>query len=97
MNEAIETKMTLQFEAFDSRAIVHKWVLFDRWLPDGINDAVLYESGDESVKIDLWFERHGYLKGDFVEFELNRHEVSEDAMTLQCPLARAGHFPCASK
>lgn len=83
--EQLDIKFRVQLERWDSD-IKCKWIQFHRWLPNGRDDAIEYESADKKVKIALWFERHGYIRDKFIEFELDRHEVPDAVMDRQMRL-----------
>lgn len=80
----IRYKLTLK--RWDLDDLFHDWVLFHRWLPDGPDDAITHMSSDGNTKTAFWFERHGYVGGEGIQFELDRHDVSDEVMDRQAVL-----------
>lgn len=64
----------------------HYGPLFHRWLPNGEKDAVFLDTGDSDVQLKVWFERHGYQRNDFIEFDPKRQEVEPETMRKQAVL-----------
>ena len=57
--------------------------LFHEWLPDGRTDAIAVPTVDSRNRLELWFERRGYLDGTFVRYDKTRQEVDVDTMRRQ--------------
>lgn len=60
--------------------------IFHRWLPDGEGDALLIDTSDPDAELKIWFERTGYVRGAFVEFDYHRREVEPDRVSRQALL-----------
>ena len=61
-------------------------VLFHRWLPDGMSDALTLKPNKEDygdITTNLWFERRGYLKDGFIKYDHVRKEVDPVVMEKQ--------------
>lgn len=66
--------------------------LFYRWLPDGVNDALILDTGEQNVELKIWFERMGFVNADgFIEFDYKRREVDPKIIPMQAILT-AGHL-----
>src|SRR5947209_19407465 len=65
---------------FDDFSAMDPWSargpMFHRWLPDGEADAISLQTAD-SPKSDLsvWFERRGYMDGNRIKYDHERHEI----------------------
>jgi len=57
--------------------------LFHRWLPDGENDAIILDIPKSKAQLKLWFERRGFVEGQSITYDNNRHEVDPDIMIKQ--------------
>lgn len=57
--------------------------LFHRWLPDGEKDAIALDTGDSNARLKIWFERTGFVKDGFIEFDRARREVDPKIMSRQ--------------
>jgi hypothetical protein len=69
-------------EIYESVNVAHG-PIFNRWLPNGEADALVY-CPDENTEIKLWFERRGYTgERGFIEYDLNRREVDPTIMERQ--------------
>lgn len=60
--------------------------LFHRWLPDGEKDAIILDVGDSNAKIKVWFERSGFVNGNFISFDYKRREVDPEVIPKQAVL-----------
>ena len=61
-------------------------VLFHRWLPDGMSDALTLKLNKEKygdITTNLWFERRGYVKDRYIEYDHVRKEVAPVIMEKQ--------------
>jgi hypothetical protein len=59
-------------------------VLFHRWLPDGIEDALDAKTGTPNARLRFWFERCGYVdESGLVTYDDKRREVAPERMALQ--------------
>ena len=56
---------------------------FHRWLPNGEIDALLFNTKDSNCLIKIWFERRGFMDGDFISFSYNRKEINPDVISKQ--------------
>lgn len=63
-----------------------KGPLFHRWLPDGRATALVLEDEDKSYKLEMWFERRGYMDGQFIRYDDKRREVDENTIPRQAVL-----------
>lgn len=62
-------------------------LLFHRWLPDGEKDAILLDTGDSNVQLQIWFERRGFVnENGYVECDDKRHEVDSASIDKQAIL-----------
>jgi len=57
--------------------------LFNRWLPDGRNDAVFLTGEAESISISVWFERRMKLQNEFLHWDAQGVDFSADTMVRQ--------------
>jgi hypothetical protein len=57
--------------------------LFNRWLPDGEKDALVFPSESPDKSLRVWFVRRGRMDGGFVRYDSNKHEVDESVMSRQ--------------
>jgi len=60
--------------------------LFNKWLPDGEEDALLLNIDDLEdfiVILKLWFERRGSVRKDQIVFDYEKREVSTEIMSSQ--------------
>ena len=60
--------------------------LFHRWLPNGENDAISLDSGDDDAKLMVWFDRFGTVDGKQIRFDLGKREVDQKIMLTQAIL-----------
>jgi hypothetical protein len=65
--------------------------LFDRWLPDGRNDAVALNTGDGHATLTVWFERMGYTEKGRIVFDERQRDIEPSVMGTQTHL-QAGHL-----
>src|SRR6266545_3321130 len=65
-----------------------KGPLFHRWLPAGRSEAIVVPMEDNRDRLDLWFERKGYVDdfGGFIRYDRKRSEVDVEVMKLQAHL-----------
>lgn len=75
-------KLLLKFNWFlGDRDKTTFWSLFNpglqfhRWLPNGEKDAILLPVGAKGSSLKIWFERRGYEKDGWIEYDLNRKEM----------------------
>jgi hypothetical protein len=61
-------------------------LLFHRWLPDGPSDAIALDTGNENVELKVWFERRGFIRDGWIEFDYDRREVDLDIIGRQAVL-----------
>lgn len=57
--------------------------LFHRWLPNGRADAVIVPTSDDRNRLELWFERRGYLSRSLITYDKKRNEVDVEVMRRQ--------------
>jgi hypothetical protein len=60
--------------------------LFHRWLPDGEKDAIHLDVKDVDAKLKIWFERCGFVNGNFIKFDDKRREIDPGTMSRQAIL-----------
>lgn len=60
--------------------------LFHRWLPDGCSNAITLDTGNEYSELKVWFERKGFIRDGWIEFDYKREEVDPDIMIKQAKL-----------
>ena len=82
---SIKIKFGVHLENYNLRYPVRHGPLFNRWLPDGSNDAIDIQTGEPATKLKLWFDRRGYVD-TFIEFDYNRKEIDEEIMVRQAVL-----------
>ena len=66
--------------------------LFHRWLPDGEKDAINLYTGFPNIKLKVWFERLGFVKDQFIEFDITRKEVDPAIIPMQAVLTAGPLF-----
>jgi len=58
--------------------------IFNRWLPEGKDDAIVLDTGDASSVIKVWFERRGFVDTyGFIRFDYDRQEVDPEIIPRQ--------------
>ena len=57
--------------------------LFNRWLPDGPADALVFPFNTTEQSLRIWFVRRGRMDGGFVRYASDKREVDESAMYRQ--------------
>lgn len=57
--------------------------LFHKWLPNGRADAIVVPTSDDRNRLELWFERRGYLSESFIRYDKKRNEVDVEVMKRQ--------------
>jgi len=57
-----------------------KGPLFNRWLPNGRSDSIILT---DSIDIEVWFERRGYVDRSFIRYDKKKNEVDPKIMALQ--------------
>lgn len=67
----------------------HPGPLFHRWLPNGMDDAIILDIENQNAELKMWFERMGFIKDEFIEFDYNRQEVEPDVIPQQA-IIKAG-------
>jgi hypothetical protein len=60
----------------------HPGPLFHRWLPDGMDDAIILNN-DQNTELKIWFERFGFVDGSLIEFDYHRQEVDPNIIPQQ--------------
>lgn len=60
-----------------------KGALFNRWLPDGRANAIDVPVRHKDNKLQIWFERKGYVRSGFIEYDSQRSEVDPVVMARQ--------------
>jgi hypothetical protein len=60
--------------------------LFHRWLPDGMKDAIMLDTGEPNAVLKVWFERMGFVNNGFIEFDYVRREVDPEIIPMQAIL-----------
>ena len=60
--------------------------LFNKWLPDGMNDSIVIECDNPGTKVSFWFERYGEYTGSFIRFDYHKKEVDPNIMKRQAVL-----------
>ncbi len=60
--------------------------LFNRWLPDGVADALTLDTGRTDVSLKVWFDRYGFCEFGLVQFNRQRREVDPVIMARQAKL-----------
>ena len=58
-------------------------MIFHRWLPNGEKDAVKLNTNDPNINLKVWFERCGFTKGAFIQYNEKHREVDSKIMTSQ--------------
>ena len=82
---SIKIKFGVHLENYNLGDPVRHGPLFNRWLPDGSNDAIDIQTGEPATKLKLWFDRRGYVD-TFIEFDYKRKEIDEEIMVRQAVL-----------
>lgn len=92
MSQALRIRFIIDLENYDIDDLVRpKGPLFHRWLPDGRTDAIIVPVRDERNQLEIWFERKGYVKNGWIEYDGNRKEIDPAIMQRQAKLD-AGHL-----
>lgn len=78
-------KIILNLESI-SNITEHPGPLFHRWLPNGMDDAIILDIENHNAELKIWFERMGFMNGGFIEFDNNRQEVKPDVIPQQAIL-----------
>ncbi len=60
-----------------------KGALFNRWLPDGRANVIDVPVRHKDNKLQIWFERKGYVKDEFIEYDSQKSEVDPVVMARQ--------------
>lgn len=60
--------------------------LFHRWLPDGMKDAIILDTGEPNAVLKVWFERMGFVNNGFIKFDYVRREVDPEIIPMQAIL-----------
>src|SRR5437867_819923 len=78
-------RFTVHLDNYEIDKLVRpKGPLFHRWLPDGRADAIIVPTEDKRNRVELWFERKGYVNtGGFIRYDGKRAEVDVEVMKLQ--------------
>jgi hypothetical protein len=80
-------KFALLLENYNVPSVMqHHGPLFHRWLPDGIKDAIVLNTGDSNAKLKVWFERHGYVDTGHIKFDYERKEADPSIIPTQAIL-----------
>ena len=75
---------TLHLENYEiDKHVRPKGPTFHRWLPEGRADAVTVPLEDKRNRIELWFERRGYVDRGFIRYSGKRSEVDVEVMKCQ--------------
>lgn len=85
------SRFSLRFIAFLERPDVeptrHHGPLFHRWLPNGIEDAIVLDTGEADVTLRVWFERLGFVGSDgYIYYDAQRREVDASIVPRQAVL-----------
>jgi len=60
--------------------------LFHRWLPDGLNDAIILDTTTPNTELKVWFERRGFVNHGMIEFDISRREIDPTIIPTQAAL-----------
>jgi len=60
-----------------------KGPLFHKWLPDNENDAIELQAFKESIKINVWFERRGFMRDKKIIYDVSKKEVDPTKISKQ--------------
>lgn len=60
--------------------------IFHRWLPDGEKDSISIKTKSKNVKVLVWFERCGFVKNGWIEFDYKKREVNSAILKRQAKL-----------
>jgi len=68
--------------------------IFHRWLPDGKKNSINIPTIDKRNKLEIWFNRMGYVssRGTFIEYDKNRAEIDPKIMSSQAKLEAGNLF-----
>jgi hypothetical protein len=56
---------------------------FHRWLPNGEADAVQLQIGHPRYALKVWFERRGFVRDGWIEYDDDRDEIDEALLDQQ--------------
>ena len=80
----LKFKIVLNYDSISNNH-EHSGPLFHRWLPDGMNDAIILNI-DQNTELKIWFERFGFVDGPSIEFDYHRQEVDPNIIPQQAIL-----------
>ena len=78
-------RFRVRFDIFAEGPLM-PWPQFSRWLPEGQEDALVIETGQEKIQLALWFERYGTADQGHIEFDLEHKEADAAIIARQTPL-----------
>ena len=79
----IKIRFRIHLENYNVHELLRSGVIFNKWLPDGANDAINVPVNHATNKLQIWFERRGYLENSFIRYDHQRSEVDPAVMTRQ--------------
>jgi hypothetical protein len=88
----LRLSLSLSLESHDIPFLRSKGPLFNRWLPDGRNDAILLTSDSASTQISVWFERRTKLQNEFLHWDGQGTEFNADTMVRQAKIDAGNLF-----
>lgn len=80
---SIKIRFRIHLENFAVHEFLRTGVLFNRWLPDGVNDAISVPVNHATNKLYIWFERRGYVENGFIRYDHQRSEIDPTIMARQ--------------
>jgi hypothetical protein len=78
----IKLRFRIHLENYAVPEFMRSGVIFNRWLPDGPKDAINVPVRHAANKLQIWFERKGYLDS-FIRYDPQRSDVDPTIMARQ--------------
>lgn len=87
-NATLLLKFRINLEIFWVLASLHPHgPIFHKWLPDGENDAIFLNTGNNNTELKVWFERQGFVDDyGFIRFSPNSRKVDPTIIPKQAKL-----------
>src|SRR5438105_10911732 len=60
-----------------------EWTVFHRWLPNGEQDALIFDMKDPDIELKIWFERWGVVENGLIKYKSGVREFDAAIIPTQ--------------